>query len=126
MKNLLGSHDRGLVFRSITISVAAATLLLPSPALLAADAELEEIVVTGTKRDTSMQDTPLAVSTLTAGMLSDTFVNDIRAVADLTPNVLLTKQPGFNAVAGGNSTFPDVSGVSGVSSLDRDDEWSEV
>jgi len=101
MKNLLGSHDRGLVFRLTTISVAAATLLLPSPALLAADAELEEIVVTGTKRDTSMQDTPLAVSTLTADMLSDTFVNDIRAVADLTPNVLLTKQPGFNAVAGG-------------------------
>ncbi|MBT4492401.1 MAG: TonB-dependent receptor [Gammaproteobacteria bacterium] len=70
-------------------------------AFAAEEATLEEIVVTGTKRTTSMQDTPLAVSTLTAGMISNTFVNDIRAVADLTPNVLLTKQPGFNAVAGG-------------------------
>jgi len=67
----------------------------------AAENELEEIVVTGTKRTTSMQDTPLAISTLTEDMISNTFVNDIRAVADLTPNVLLTKQPGFNAVAGG-------------------------
>lgn len=62
---------------------------------------LEEIVVTGTKRTTSMQDTPLAVSTLTEGMIANTFVADIRAVADLSPNVLLTKQPGFNAIAGG-------------------------
>ena len=67
----------------------------------AAEKALEEIIVTGTKRTTSMQDTPLAVSTLTEGMIANTFVNDIRAVADLTPNVLLTKQPGFNAIAGG-------------------------
>ncbi|MFP6817352.1 MAG: TonB-dependent receptor, partial [Pseudomonadales bacterium] len=62
---------------------------------------LEEIIVTGTKRATSMQDTPLAVSTLTARDIANTFVNDVRAVADLAPNVLLTKQPGFNALSGG-------------------------
>ena len=62
---------------------------------------MEEIIVTGTKRETSQQDTPLAVTTLTAQSIADTFVNDVRAVADLSPNVLLTKQPGFNALSGG-------------------------
>lgn len=79
----------------------AGILLSFSSAVFSAEQELEEIIVTGTKRDTSMQDTPLAVSTLTEGMISNTFVNDVRAVADLSPNVLLTKQPGFNAIAGG-------------------------
>jgi iron complex outermembrane receptor protein len=62
---------------------------------------LEEIIVTGTKRATGQQDTPIAVSTLTADQIANTFVNDVRAVADLAPNVLLTKQPGFNALSGG-------------------------
>ncbi len=67
----------------------------------ASSAYLEEIIVTGTKRATSQQDTPLTVSTLTSSDISKTFVNDIRAVAELAPNVLLTKQPGFNALSGG-------------------------
>ena len=62
---------------------------------------LEEIVVTGTKREIGQQDAPLAISTLTSEDISRTFVNDVRAVADLAPNVLLTKQPGFNALSGG-------------------------
>ena len=69
----------------------------------AADEErtLEEIVVTGTKRDTSQQDTPIAISTLTAEKIGKTFGNDIRAIGDLAPNVNLTLQTGFNALAGG-------------------------
>lgn len=77
------------------------SILLPGSLLAAEDRYLEEIVVTGTKRDTSMQETPLAVSTLAQDRISNTFVNDIRAIGELAPNVLLTKQPGFNAVAGG-------------------------
>ena len=62
---------------------------------------LEEIIVTGTKREASQQDTPIAISTLTANDIAKTFGNDIRAVGDLSPNVNLTQQTGFNAVAGG-------------------------
>ncbi len=65
------------------------------------DRVLEEIVVTGTKRDTSQQDTPIAISTLTAAKIAKTFGNDIRAIGDLAPNVNLTLQTGFNALAGG-------------------------
>ncbi len=63
--------------------------------------ELEEIIVTGTKRAASQQDTPIAISTLTADAIAKTHGNDIRAIGDLSPNVNLTLQTGFNAVAGG-------------------------
>ncbi len=62
---------------------------------------LEEIIVTGTKRAAAQQDTPIAISTITARDIAKTFGNDIRAVGDLSPNVNLTNQTGFNAVAGG-------------------------
>lgn len=87
--------------RLFVVLTSLTTLLLPGTWVLAADSVLEEIIVTGTKRDTSLQDTPLAVSTVTADMIANTFVNDIRAIANLAPNVLLTTQPGFNAIAGG-------------------------
>ncbi|MEM7003065.1 MAG: TonB-dependent receptor plug domain-containing protein, partial [Pseudomonadota bacterium] len=84
-----------------------AYLILPTQSALAeqtADndgAYLEEVIVTGTKRAVSQQDTPIAISTLTADDIAKTFGNDIRAVGDLSPNVNLTLQTGFNAVAGG-------------------------
>ena len=62
---------------------------------------LEEIIVTGTKRAAAQQDTPIAISTLTARQIEKTFGSDIRAISDLAPNVNLTRQTGFNAVAGG-------------------------
>ncbi len=67
----------------------------------ASEQVLEEIIVTGTKRETSQQDTPIAISTITANQIRKTFANDIRAISDLAPNVNLTQQTGFNAVAGG-------------------------
>ena len=62
---------------------------------------IEEIIVTGTKRDISQQDVPVAVSTLTAKQLDNTFRNDVFALGQLAPNVTLTPQNGFNAIAGG-------------------------
>ena len=64
-------------------------------------AALEEIVVTGTKRDISQQDLPIAVSTITAEQLSKTFQNSVTELAQFAPNVTLTPQNGFNAIAGG-------------------------
>ena len=89
--------------RSLSLGLLAAALMLPGLQVWAADSGgyLEEVIVTGTKRTTSQQDTPIAVSTLTADDMANTFINDVRAVAELAPNVLLTKQPGFNALSGG-------------------------
>ena len=88
----------------LTVLLAAAVMLAtPWAAAVEADdyGALEEIIVTGTKRDTSQQDTPIAISTITANDIARTFGNDIRAVGDLSPNVNLTLQTGFNALAGG-------------------------
>ena len=63
--------------------------------------DIEEIIVTGTKIDVSQQDVPIAVSTLTAKQLDNTFRNDVFALGQLAPNVTLTPQNGFNAIAGG-------------------------
>jgi len=63
--------------------------------------DIEEIIVTGTKRDISQQDVPIAVSTLTTKQLDNTFRNDVFALGQLAPNVTLTPQNGFNAIAGG-------------------------
>ena len=48
-------------------------------------AALEEVIVTGTKRDISQQDLPIAVSTITAEQLSKTFQNSVTELAQLPP-----------------------------------------
>ena len=82
-------------------SLLSVLLLVPAFSAFAEERVLEEIIVHGTKRAVAQQDTPIAISTLTADAIAQTRGNDIRAVADLSPNVTLTQQTGFNALAGG-------------------------
>ncbi|MAA88204.1 MAG: TonB-dependent receptor [Haliea sp.] len=63
--------------------------------------QLEEVVVTGTKRSVAQQDLSVAVTTVTTQQLENTFQNDVTALSELAPNVNLTPQTGFNAIAGG-------------------------
>lgn len=63
--------------------------------------EIEEVIVQGTKRAVSQQDLSVAVTTVTAKQLANTFQNDVTALTQLAPNVNLTPQTGFNAIAGG-------------------------
>ena len=63
--------------------------------------DIEEIVVTGTKRDIAQQDLAIAVTTITSKQLENTFQNDVTALSEFAPNVNLTPQNGFNAIAGG-------------------------
>tara|TARA_B110000503_G_scaffold18925_1_gene28055 strand:+ start:1253 stop:3799 length:2547 start_codon:yes stop_codon:yes gene_type:complete len=88
-------------FRITVISLLCTTFAFSPICSAASDRVLEEIIVTGTKRAVSQQDTPIAISTLTSDQISRTFGNDIRAISDLSPNVNLTLQTGFNALAGG-------------------------
>ena len=91
-------------FSMSAISIAIASMFAGTQAFAAEQASgsvLEEIIVTGTKREAGQQDTPIAITTITADAINKSFANDIRAVADLAPNVTLTNQTGFNALAGG-------------------------
>jgi iron complex outermembrane receptor protein len=63
--------------------------------------EIEEITVTGTKRDASQQDLGVAITTLTAQQIERTFRTDVTALTQMAPNVTITNNNGFNAVAGG-------------------------
>jgi len=62
---------------------------------------IEEIIVTGTKREAAVQDVPISISAISEDMLNQQFRNDILAVGELTPGVTLGVAPGFRAVAGG-------------------------
>ena len=63
--------------------------------------QLEEILVTGTKRETAQQNLGMSVSTLTATQIRNSFTTDVTALTQLAPNVNILQQNGFNAVGGG-------------------------
>lgn len=69
----------------------------------AAQAQLEEVVVTARKRSESLQDVPMAVSAFTAGQLADAQVDNILDLQRMTPNITLTDTGGL--IAGAVSVF---------------------
>ena len=91
---------RSVITAAVTAAVASSVAIAQEENGAGA-AALEEVVVTGTKRDISQQDLPIAVSTITAEQLSKTFQNSVTELAQFAPNVTLTPQNGFNAIAGG-------------------------
>ena len=62
---------------------------------------IEEITVTGTKREVSSQDVPIAVSALNEQALRKSPFNDVRALGAIAPGLVLSNPAGFNATGGG-------------------------
>jgi iron complex outermembrane receptor protein len=62
---------------------------------------LEEIIVTGTMRVESSQDVPIAISAISETALQNAHVNDVRALQNLAPGLVLSNPAGFNATGGG-------------------------
>ena len=84
--------------------IAATALVVSAVAGAQSDRSLgtlEEIVVTGTKRDAAAQDVPIAISAVTADTLSRSQFNDVRALRQLAPGLVLSNSPGFNSTGGG-------------------------
>ena len=93
---------------ALSLAVAIASQALPSLAQEASDGDsnqsrlaIEEVIVTGMKRDVMQQDLGSAVTTVTANQMEMSFSTDITALTQLSPNVTISKQHGFNAVGGG-------------------------
>jgi len=95
-KSVFGS-TAGLVL----VQAFAASSALAQDSDQSSRLELEEVLVTGTKRTVAQQDLSVAVTTVTSKQLENTFQNDVTALTQLAPNVNLTPQTGFNAIAGG-------------------------
>jgi iron complex outermembrane recepter protein len=79
----------------------AAVLAAPALAQDSGKMELEEVIVTGTKRAESVQSVPIAITAISGEMMAGTFRNDILSVANLAPGVTLGQMAGFRAIAGG-------------------------
>ena len=89
------------VRRFVNVSFATTlALLLCAPGVQAQDT-IEEVLVTGTKREATVQDVPIAVTAITGEQLQKTFRTDILALNDMAPGVSLAQVAGFRAVAGG-------------------------
>jgi len=68
-------------------AVIASTIMLQAGSVAAY--ELEEVVVTATKRATSLQDTPLAISAFDEGALTENHVSNIMDLRGMAPSLQL-------------------------------------
>ena len=70
----------------LPLTAAIATAFL-APMTLAQEAALEEIVVTATKRATSLQDTPVTVNAFSSSTIQDAGINSASDLANATPSL---------------------------------------
>ncbi len=76
--------------------LAASTLSAPVAAQDRATA-LEEVVVTAQRRETMLQETPIAVTAFTSEKIEDMGIFDITDISGLAPNTNIQKQPSSNS-----------------------------
>jgi iron complex outermembrane receptor protein len=84
----------------VTASVAFAQAA-PAPAAAGPSSGLEEIIVTGVKRELEQQDVPIAISAISENALERIALNDVRALGQIAPGLVLSNPAGFNATGGG-------------------------
>ena len=73
------------------LGIVAATLITPVAAQDEPSSFLDEIVVTSSKRQTTLQDTPIAVSVVSATDLKQSQVQDIKDLQFLVPSLRVTQ-----------------------------------
>ena len=89
-------------------ALVASAMILPSQ-VMAQDSDadvarstssgLTEIIVTATRRDSNLQDTPVAVSAIDSGTISQSGARDIGQVASFVPNFSAATITNFNAAS---------------------------
>ncbi|TXS95350.1 TonB-dependent receptor [Parahaliea maris] len=84
-----------------TLTPLAAALILAgatqSPGALGQELVLEEIVVTAQRRQTMLQDTPIAVTAFNTEKIVDLGIYDVSDIGGLAPNTNIQKQPSSNS-----------------------------
>jgi iron complex outermembrane receptor protein len=110
----MDSSSRTLAVAVAAALGAAAFQLLPTPVQAQAEdtapapaapaqsgGGLEEIIVTGIKRELEQQDVPIAISAVSEQQLERIPLNDVRALGQIAPGLVLSNPAGFNATGGG-------------------------
>ena len=77
---------------SVAISAALVATTLSAPA---SAQEIDEVIVTATKRAESVQDVPLAITALTGNFIEDANLNDVKDLISFTPGVTGNSQDSF-------------------------------
>ncbi len=90
--------------KKILLGSSAAAVLAAgfafTPALAQSDeAGLSEIVVTATRRETNLQDTPVAVSAIDSSLIQQASPRDLGDIAAFVPNFSASTITGFNAAS---------------------------
>jgi outer membrane receptor protein involved in Fe transport len=89
-----------IVFALVLSGLSAENVQAQEAETASSRLSIEEIIVTGTKREIGQQDAAIAISTLTSQQVDNLFASDPRALGALVPNLTLTQQTGFHAIAG--------------------------
>ncbi len=90
-------HDPvGTLFRRSPVAQSISAMLLASVAATAGQAqEIEEILVTATKREENIQDVPLAITAFTGDFVKDVNLDDIKDLVTFTPGVTGNSKDAF-------------------------------
>ena len=70
-----------------------------NPAAFAAEAQIEEIVVTAQKRESKLQETPIAITAITQEQISLNRIENFGDIALHTPSMSYTELQGFSQIA---------------------------
>ena len=75
---------------------------------------LEEVVVTAQKKEENLQDTPIAITAITASTIDDLDIANVVDLAGMAPNVHIINTPSNNtaatiAIRGGSTTNPAIT-----------------
>ena len=84
-----------IVFRKTLLARSISAAVLTSVAGTGVAQELEEITVTATKREESIQDVPLAITAMTGQFVRDVNLDDVKDLVTFTPGVSGNSTDGF-------------------------------
>lgn len=104
------AQDGGAAFAPAAVPAASETQTAASEPTAPEAQGVEDIVVTATRRDTRLQQTPIAVSAITATAIAEIAPRDVGDLAAYVPNFSASRIPSFKAAAFamrgvGNSTI---------------------
>jgi iron complex outermembrane receptor protein len=85
---------------AVAFALAGSGVCVAGSAIAAdSSAQLEEVTVTATRRDTNLQSTPVAISAIGADVIGQGVSYDIGELAPYVPNFSASKITGFNAAS---------------------------
>lgn len=89
--------SRHLHARRLALATAVASVF--SGAGMAAEAPIEEVIVTAQKRVERLQDVPIAISALTSSQIEARGINNVLDLNALSPNLQISKYPTSNVTS---------------------------